>query len=846
MHTSNNRPFGLAGQIVALGVALACTACSVNPTGGLPPNAQVDAGEVSAQPPEADQTTESGHARAGEQPSMLRLPAELPTATGYTTIDAFAVSGGPGLSFRQPLSVVAPNGEKNRLFVVSKTGTIEVVTDLDGKSGGPTKAVFLDIGALLRKRGQQLGQQVDWGLRGLAFHPRYVENGYFFVTYDALVTENGRRLAFNCLSRFSVSKIDANKADPASEVVLFAQLDRDPSHNGGSLQFGDDGYLYVSVGDEANANDRYDNARFIDKGLFAAILRLDVDCRPTNLKPNPLPQKSTTFPDGVLADTYRIPADNPFVRANNYLGRDLDPKKVRTEMYATGLRMVWRFAFDRPTGRLFAADVGQDRWESLHLVVNGGNYGWPFREGTHDGPRLASLPADTKLLAPIYEYAHAPGFGFAPPGRGPGGRGPGRGGPRGARPGDGGGLFTGNSITGGTVYRGTRFAELTGSYIFGDYVTQRIWALREQNGKWTPGLLAINVGNVEVTSEPRNGDAIFSDLWGGKILRLERSGLQGDPPPALLSQVGAFKNLKTLEPLSGVVPYTPNVPFWSDYARKLRWVVLPKGDGRIGFSAQGNWTFPPGMVWVKHFEMEMTRGDPSTLRRLETRFLMKTGHGVYGITYKWRADQSDADLVGDAGIDEELCITVAGQPKKQVWRYPSRSECITCHSTVAGGVLAFNTFQLNGTANGEGPNQLEWMSKAGYFNSGTELPDLKTLPAFARHDDRAASLEWRVRSYLAVNCIQCHQPGGVAQGYFDVRPATELKSAGVINGQLMNDRGDPLAKVVMPGDLTHSMMLRRLQGRDAPRMPPLATSELDPNATALVEEWIKSLPKQRP
>src|SRR5262249_45341323 len=142
--------------------------------------------------------------------SVLRLPAELPSAIGYTTVDAFTTDGNSGPTFRQPLSAVAPDGEKERIFVVSKSGTIEVVVNRDGKNGGPTKFSCLDIAAVLKERGQELGQFIDWGLRGLAFHPHYATNGYFYVTYDTLVTEDDRRLAFNCLSRFSVTKTNAN------------------------------------------------------------------------------------------------------------------------------------------------------------------------------------------------------------------------------------------------------------------------------------------------------------------------------------------------------------------------------------------------------------------------------------------------------------------------------------------------------------------------------------------------------------------------------------------------------------------------------------------------------------
>ncbi|MGA2232197.1 MAG: hypothetical protein ABSH22_14975, partial [Tepidisphaeraceae bacterium] len=136
----------------------------------------------------------------------LALPPQLPIATGYTAVDAFAVNGGPGLRFVQPLSVVAPPGEKDRLFVVSKIGTIEVITDLDGKNGGPTKSVFMDLRPYLRAKGWQLGQRVEWGLLGLAFHPNYKENGYFYITYDPVLNENGRSVGFDRVSRFSVSK----------------------------------------------------------------------------------------------------------------------------------------------------------------------------------------------------------------------------------------------------------------------------------------------------------------------------------------------------------------------------------------------------------------------------------------------------------------------------------------------------------------------------------------------------------------------------------------------------------------------------------------------------------------
>jgi len=240
--------------------------------------------------------------------------------------------------------------------------------------------------------------------------------------------------------------------------------------------------------------------------------------------------------------------------------------------------------------------------------------------------------------------------------------------------------------------------------------------------------------------------------------------------------------------------------------------------------------------------METTRGDASTRRRLETRFLVKTADGVYGITYKWRPDYSDADLVADTGQDEVLTINDHGTAKKQTWHYPAPGECLQCHTNLAGGALAFNTWQLNGNGKSTS-NQIEQMARAGYFTKDSEIPEVKTLGAFAKADDTSASLQWRVRSYLGANCMQCHRPGGGAPGMWDARPSVALSAAGIVNGPLNNARGDKDNRVIVPGDLSHSMIFKRLEAKDAPRMPPLATAELDPNGQNLIREWVNSLKK---
>ncbi|HJT81675.1 MAG TPA: hypothetical protein VJ719_10790, partial [Chthoniobacterales bacterium] len=378
------------------------------------------------------------------------------------------------------------------------------------------------------------------------------------------------------------------------------------------------------------------------------------------------------------------------------------------------------------------------------------------------------------------------------------------------------------------------------------YISGRIWALRQNGSTWSNSLLATDANIVAFGVDPRNGDPLLADIVEGTIKRLVRSGSSGTNPPALLSQTGAFSNLANLTPNAGILAFEPNVSFWSDYAIKSRWFSIPNPAATMTFSRDGNWTFPTGSVWIKHFDLETTRGNPATRRRLETRFLVKTATGNYGITYKWRLDNSDADLVPEAGQDEVINVIVGGNPTTQTWHYPSRNECRTCHTPVAGHALSFNTRQLNrpNTYGGQPVNQIQYLSDNGYFAS--PVNGVNNLPAFAQSTDPNQSLEWRARSYFAVNCVQCHQPGGASLGHWDARATTPTDSANMINGSLVDNRGDSQNKFVVPRDTAHSMALKRIQGNGVPRMPPLATNELDPNAIQLLTDWINvDLPQRQ-
>ena len=254
--------------------------------------------------------TVQGQAHQGN--NTLNLPADLPAATGYATENALGI-----LTFNAPIAVVAPPGETNRLFVVERGGKIQMVTNLNDT---PTKQTFLDLTAFLTATGGgALSTSGEQGLLGMAFHPNFAQNGLFYITYDVTINEGGTNKTFDRVARFGVSQSPPFLADTSTHQALISQLDEADNHNGGDLHFGADGYLYISVGDEGGANDSFDNARYINKDFFSAILRIDVDNKAGSLAPNSHSQNSTTYPSAVHAGTYRIPPDNPFVGATSPL-----------------------------------------------------------------------------------------------------------------------------------------------------------------------------------------------------------------------------------------------------------------------------------------------------------------------------------------------------------------------------------------------------------------------------------------------------------------------------------------------------------------------------------------------
>ncbi len=359
----------------------------------------------------------------------------------------------PNLQFNRPVTLAYPDDGSHLLFVVEQH--VARIWSFPNDKATNDKQLFLELPDPISRDNEE-------GLLGLAFHPKYKENGEFFVYYSADDRKTGGPNRRSVVSRFKVSKDDPRKADPSSEERIWIGP-KDPfgNHNGGCIAFGPDGDLYITLGDSGAADDPLLSGQN-PKDHFASILRIDVD-HPSDGKP------------------YGIPADNPARR---------DPKFAHwaPEVYCIGLRNVWRFSFDRKTGALWAGDVGQNKWEMVHIINNGGNYGWSVKEAFHPFNPRQKADTASPILEPIVEYPHSPNL--ANSGR----------------------RDDGKSVTGGYVYRGKALPELAGVYVYGDYDTGRIWGLREKDGK-----AIANAELIDVKAQKKLNIAAFGEDEQGEL-----------------------------------------------------------------------------------------------------------------------------------------------------------------------------------------------------------------------------------------------------------------------------------------------------------------------------------------
>lgn len=604
----------------------------------------------------------------------------------------------------------------------------------------------------------------EGGLLGLAFAPDYTSSRIAYLSYTRTPPGGGMQ---SVISRFQ-SADDGQTLDPASEQVLLAIDQPYNNHNGGGIKFGPDGHLYIAIGDGGSGGDPLNNAQ-TTTNLLGAILRIAVSG----------------------AGDYAIPADNPF--AGNPRCPAGEGAADCPEIFAWGLRNPWRFSFDRATGRLWAGDVGQSAREEINIVERGGNYGWRFREGFACYNPSTGCPS-AGLTDPVLDYPHTEG----------------------------------RSVTGGYVYRGPTLPEFQGRYLFGDFVSGRLWVLDSgSSGVYTKALLAETGRSISSFGEAEDGSLFLVD-YGGGLYELRSAGGPVDTIPQQLSDTGCVDPADATQPATGLVPYRPNAPFWSDEAAKDRWLALPDV-GTIALEADGDFALPPGAVLMKNFRRQG--------RLIETRLFMRHPDGVWaGYTYAWNEAQTDATRVTGGALAD-----IAGR----AWLFPSEAECLQCHTAAAGRSLGLEIAQLNGDLlypqTGRTANQLHTLDAIDLLSPPLAV-DPADLPALPDPFGDAA-LALRARAYLHTNCAGCHRPGGPTPSAMDLRYDVALHETGACNlpGITGSDLGVTDARLLSPGDPGRSLIWLRMGRRDVHAMPPIGSLEIDEDGLALVSAWIASL-----
>ncbi|MBY0522850.1 MAG: PQQ-dependent sugar dehydrogenase [Gemmataceae bacterium] len=685
---------------------------------------------------------------------------------------------------------------------------------------------------------------IDRTIYGLAFHPDYLKNGYLFLGSNGPVTKEdkdvpGQRFKPGLAKTTRVSRFTVSRQAP------FAC---DPRSEKIILEWRSNGH---NGGDLAFGPDGF---LYISSGDGTADSDTDLAGQDLSRLLAKVLRIDVDRPGKGMS--YGIPADNPFVKTAG----------ARPETWAYGLRNPWRLHVDSKSGDVWVGNNGQDLWESVYLVQRGANYGWSLVEGSHPFmPKRKQGP--TAISEPLINHHHSEA----------------------------------RSLTGGIVYRGAKRPELRGAYLYGDWSTGKIWGVRQENGKvaWHE-LLADSTLQVTGFGTDAQGELLIVD-YGGGLYTLEPAPKQANPPkfPTKLSDTGLFVSVKDHKTVPALIPYSVNAPLWSDGADKERFLALP-GNLRIDFTAERGWGFPEGAVLVKTFALPMSaRGR----QRIETRLLTLQQGKWIGYSYEWNDDQTDAILVASAGKDKQFAVVDGTATKrKQVWHYPSRAECLVCHSRAANFVLGPSVLQMNkdhdyGRVT---DNQLRTLEHLGVFRVSTHehlrelrrelgpalgllglapesmlwrLPGTGTLlgevqdgvdrldehlrkePTYTNHlpmrperyprlfdpADARASLNARARSYLHANCAQCHVRAGGGNAAIDLEFGTgreEMRLFGIRPQHQTFDIAD--AMLVAPGDAEKSVLYQRLIRRGTGQMPPLATSEIDQQAVELLRQWIKN------
>jgi len=704
---------------------------------------------------------------------------------------------------------------------------------------GSTRLLFIDQGG---KRLCRTGDDPATGKYDVLYtndgiqysfctHPKFLENGRIFLGGDrASKTPSGKECTVTELT-----------LDPKKDFALVPGSKRmiitwdSNGHNGAALGFGHDGMLYVTSGDGTSDSDTNVTGQRMDL-LLAKVLRIDVD--------HPAKGK-----------TYSVPRDNPF----------FDKKGIRPETWAFGLRNPWRLSVDPLTGDIWVGNNGQDLWEQIYRVKKGDNYGWSVYEGSHAFYLQRKL-GPAPHVKPTFEHPHSEA----------------------------------RSMTGGVVYTAKRFPELHGAYIYGDHSTGKIWAGKMDGDKvaWHRELADTALQIVGFGHDAAGNMLVVDYRNPATFYALKRS-----PPvpksapqfPRRLSQTGLFESVQGHKVHPSLIPYSVNAALWSDGARKQRYMAVTvstdeKGSKTVAKINTGNatrgWSFPDGTVLVKSFGLTLADKDNPGDRWVETRLMYREQGEWVGYSYEWNDEQTEAVLVDARGRDRDYSVANPdGTARRQTWHYPSRAECMVCHSRAAEYVLGLTTVQMNRdhVHGGVAVNQLSLLAELGLaslksvdelrarFKQQLEDDGLggeKVKQALAKYKPELppgrmlagrvlskpalvdpygdGSLEMRVRSYLHANCAQCHVAAGGGNAQMELNFSTPIAKAKLVDAVPVHDTFKLTdARLVVPGVPERSVLLKRLAMRGRGQMPQLATSFPDTQAVTLFREWIKSLPASK-